>query len=396
MSMQRPEETFLRAGMDATEAADLRASGIVGVDLAAVSEEERFVIVRSDPVNVFAPTMNLDEYVPVGDGISSSLVLVDTHTGSVFSPARLRPCALLGREGFRQPLAVSAEPIAWGRARFRAVPYFLCENLTEYDSLTTSLRGSDSRVFFRGQTNDYPIWRTASVRRFLYGDDDVREVSLPSNAFRNEFDYAASEAIVQALFDDIVFRLTGTAARTHWVEDAIDMVYTSGGGTGARQSATTMALAQHYGVPTYGLDVTRSARFGWWFATHAFDSRTGKYSSHTVPKDAPLHSRPVVYVFRSWHSVELGDLGLIATRPDAQAGVFLHGSWGMHGNICAEDLIAVVVLGHDVGVCVEPLKTLFPGPTDDPVYGELLDLKASSNEDPVRTILDYVYEVHNG
>jgi hypothetical protein len=155
-----------------------------------------------------------------------------------------------------------------------------------------------------------------------------------------------------------------------------------------------MALAQHYGVPTYGLDVTHSARFAWWFATHAFDSQTGKYSSHVIPKDLPIHSRPVVYVIRSKHSVGLGELGLIATRPDAQAGVFLHGSWGTHGNICAEDLIAILVLGHGVGECDERLERLFPRPDSDPVYRELLDLKASCDNSQIRTLLDYVYEVH--
>jgi len=394
--MRKTHRAFVRGGMNATEAAELHESGIVAVDIVATSSDERCFVTRSEPINVFAPTMNLNEYFQAGLGLNSRFVLVDTHTGSVLSPARLQACALLGREGFRQSLPVNVKPVAWARARFNSIPYFLCESVAEMDALATSLQGDDQKVFFRGQTTDYTIQRTASVRRFLYGDDRVRETSLPSTAFRTNFDYSATEPVIEIVFGDVLFRLTGKTSRTHWVEDEIEMVCVSvsDGGIAARRSATTMALAQHYGIPTYGLDVTRSVRFAWWFATHTFDTSTGGYMPLIVDPHVPLHSRPVMYVFRSQHSVELRDLDLFATRPQAQEAVFVHGSWGLHGNVCAEDLIAILILGGDIGVCDEPLDRLFPKPSEDPVYQQLLALKLSLTEEPFRSVLAHVYEVH--
>ena len=136
----------------------------------------------------------------------------------------------------------------------------------------------------------------------------MRETSLPSAAFRERFNYGEAELLIQSVVRDIEYRLTGAKSRTHWVEEEFEMVYVSDGGMAARWSARTMALAQHYGIPTNGLDVTRSARFGWWFATHAFNYKSGKYTTHVVPERTPLHSRPVVYVLRSRHAVDLGDL----------------------------------------------------------------------------------------
>jgi hypothetical protein len=380
--------------MNEREATELEDSGVVAFNFRALSTEEQLEVTRSEPVNVFSPTMNLAEYASAGDGLNSRFVLVDTHTGSVFSPAQVRPCALLGREGFRLPPAVDAKPVGWARARFQSIPYFIAADQAEYESLTAALQASNKHVFFRGQTTDYTVQRSSSVRRFLYGDDSVREPSLPSSASRNGFDYASAELVVQFIFGDIQFRLSDLSPpRTHWVEDEIEMVYVSNGGMAARQSARTMALAQHYGIPTYGLDVTRSARFAWWFATHSFDSKAGLYTPHEVDIDTPLHDRPVVYVLSSQHSVELDDLNLVATRPSAQHAVFVHGSWGLHENICAEDLIAIVILGAGVGVCDESLDALFPEPQVDPVYKELLALKKSLSDTSFTNVLRYVYEV---
>ena len=88
----------------------------------------------------------------------------------------------------------------------------------------------------------------------------------------------------------------------------------------------------------------------------------------------------VIYALRSYHAVDLDDLKLIATRPVAQDGVFVHGSGGFHGNVSADDLIAIIILGSDVGISREPLERLFPVPQTEPVYRELSTMKLSLTE----------------
>lgn len=319
-------DVFLQAGMDLAEASELRESGFVAFDVRSVDSDEWFLVTRSEPINVFAPSMRLDELVPAGEGFDSRFVLVDTHTGSVVTPLHLRDTAIFGSEGFRQSPFDGARPVAWARARFRAVPYLVADSLEDYQSLAAAIQQQDERIFFRGQTKDFTIRRTPRVRRFLYGDEGVRETSLPSAAFRHRFPYVEAEPLIEGVFRDIEYRLSGVRSRTHWVEGTFEMVYISNGGMANRSTARTMALAQHYGIPTNGLDVTRSSRCAWWFATHAFDVKTGKYTAHVIPRDTPLHDRPVVYALRSHHAVDLDDLKLIATRPVAQDGVFVHGA----------------------------------------------------------------------
>jgi hypothetical protein len=387
-------DAFLQAGLDSEEASELRNSGFVAIDMQALESEERFLVTRSEPVNVFAPSMRLEQLLPAGEGFDSRFVLVDTHTGGVITPLHLRDTAIFGRDGFREPSFAAGRQVAWARVRFRAVPYVVADGLEEYEALTASIQQQDERIFFRGQTKDYQVPRTPRVRRFLYGDESVHETSLPSAAFRHGFPYVEAEPIIESVLGDIEYRLLGTQSKAHWVEDTFEMVYISNGGIAARSTARTMALAQHYGIPTNGLDVTRSSRFAWWFATHAFDAKTGEYSAHFTPRDMPLHDRPVVYALRSHNAVNLEGLNLIATRPMAQHGAFLHGSWGFHGNVCADDLIAIIVLGRDVGICDEPLERLFPVPEADPVYRELLAMKATLTDEPFRRVLEHVFEVH--
>lgn len=90
----------------------------------------------------------------------------------------------------------------------------------------------------------------------------------------------------------------------------------------------------------------------------------------------PIQEWPVIYVFCTGTAIGISQLELPATRPGRQEALFAQGGWGLHGNICADDLIAVIALAPDVGVALSDTASLFPEPKDDPLYGELLRLKA--------------------
>jgi hypothetical protein len=388
-----------RAGYSKAEIETLTKSGMLAFDRAALAPETRHRVMRSEPIDIFGPTMNLDEYEPLGAGVKSDAILLDMFTGSAFTPVRLRPAAVLGRGGFEPEIPeLGIEPFDRCRVRFNSVPYFLAEDSAALEELCTKLQAIEPRrVYFRGQPHEYLIRREPAVLRLLYGRKEAREPSIPSAAFRHSFPYVDAEATMQMIFSDIIYRRTGKEHRTHWVEDWVDTEHVFADADGAivaSATSQTMAFAQHYGIPTYGLDVTRSFRIAWWFATWQYNG-TGplaRYTPYTTEATEPFQ-RPVVYVFRSAHGVDLADLDLIARRPAVQEGLFVHGSWGPHGNLCAEDLIATIVLGRDVGVAPLSLAEVFPSEAEDPVYAELLAMKREWTDEPFASILKHVYEL---
>ena len=71
---------------------------------------------------------------------------------------------------------------------------------------------------------------------------------------------------------------------------------------------SVMALGQHYGIPTHGIDVTSDILIAVWFATHKFKMGDDGVASYTSlreedwPKDPNLW--PVIYVIQPvTHSV---------------------------------------------------------------------------------------------
>ena len=390
--MNSAEEQLIRAGVSPAEAKTLHQSGFQAFVMNELPEEERLLIGRSEPANIFGPTMDVDSYRPAGQNLASSYVVVDSYTGGIFTPLALSNCGLFGRSGFRENLPTSIEPSGWARVRFQEVPYIEVDDAVALEELATALSNGNPRTFFRGQTKDHCLPRKPEVLDLLYGDGNTREPSLLSTAARSRLDYVAYEPAIQLLFEDIRHRAGASYSRTHWVEDRFEQVYISDvGGIAARASARTMALAQHYGVPTHGLDVTRSFSTAWWFATHDFSG--GAYTPHHTPSNVALHERPVIYVLRSQHFVDLNDLDLMATRPTAQDAVFIHGSWGMHSNVCAEDLIAIIILGEGVPACDVTKEMLFPKEADDLFYAEMLNFKRTLDDPRFTESLAHIYEI---
>jgi hypothetical protein len=72
----------------------------------------------------------------------------------------------------------------------------------------------------------------------------------------------------------------------------------------------------------------------------------------------------------------LADLGFEALRPRRQKAYLHYGGWGLHSNLCAEEVVAVVHLGEKIQpVNKQSLSFLFPTPDEDLFYGNLLRLQ---------------------
>jgi hypothetical protein len=65
----------------------------------------------------------------------------------------------------------------------------------------------------------------------------------------------------------------------------------------------------------------------------------------------------------------------------------------MHSNVCAEDLLAIIVLGAGIPVGDMSKEALFPAESNDPFYARLLEFKRTLDDIRFREPLAHIYEV---
>jgi hypothetical protein len=265
------------------------------------------------------------------------------------------------------------------RCKHYCVPVITVSTITEMaDALRHVPILHSEGIFFRGQRRLYPLERDPGVQAMLFSGSCHREPSLVTSASRDPL----------YIYDDVHFVLR------RFVEEE---VYTAGGPslkermTAWRQKSESplcaidcavLALSQHYGLPSHGLDVTRSLDVAVWFATHVFSKPEGSAIASYEPL-TPSHwpadksHWPVVLVCQcatnsigqSLHDCEeLEDFGLKAFRPEAQSARFFQGGHSDHQNRLAEALVCVFRLGPGVYPTGCSFQALFPNPSVDPAY----------------------------
>jgi hypothetical protein len=145
-----------------------------------------------------------------------------------------------------------------------------------------------------------------------------------------------------------------------------------------------MALGQHYGLPTHGLDVTNSTDIAIWFATNLYKITDGLASYRKKPEDEwgedPVRW-PVVFACQQVTNSlgmslqkcrELSDFGLIAMRPERQKASFFHGGHSDHQNRLAETVVCAFRLRPGAWPTSASFTELFPRPDEDPAYAAML------------------------
>lgn len=261
---------------------------------------------------------------------------------------------------------------------------------------------------FRGQTKEYTLSRPTIIKELLYGSEGntVREPSLVASAVRANFDADELLSILHIEVQNLIYRGMSLDKHARMFARGIatslalppsyqgslqrDEVFNAHSGFDSRYGSggwmrELVALAQHYGIPTYGMDLTENLDAAVWFATHKL-VRNGKGLFTYRPVEwlgDSAQKWPCVYFFGllKWqreHFSILRQLRTEAVRPKRQGAFLSLGGWGWHRNIAAEDLMTIAYLSPNfkVGQSFET-QWLFPGPEEDPFYGLLLDRKHS-------------------
>jgi len=338
----------------------------------------------------------------LNDTINSDF-LIDSKYQNIYGVDRIVGSAVYGQKG-KPTLSFNASTGITIRADRNCIPIFECSNQNQLKNLIFKIKAEkkNKEIYYRGQTQHYNLRRSELTNMLLYGKKDIDEVSMPTAASRENFDFDSFSAIFQMQLQGIIY---SSIAKTKFEE--LESSWPLWGSFSPYTDPTisevhekfkrlyysyewdlmTMGIAQHYGIPTHGLDITSDINIALWFAENKWYSYEEKGKSYAWYKKLEFdptdknENYPVVYIIGTNSNLkkdldQIEYINLKATRPMRQKALLHYGGFGLHSNICAKDILAIVRLTPDFVYPTEySTEYLFPSIIDDPLYSSLLQLK---------------------
>jgi hypothetical protein len=316
---------------------------------------------------------------------SDGKLMIDSQYGRAFDFVLTEASAVYG---FTDDLARVTHPADLGylRVPYRCVPRIRVGSRAELERIFTTLAAqaqvagrADIRLLIRGQTREYYVNRSPAALRALYGDAQALEPSLPASAVRKQqplegvmpewcfFIRSYMLGLTTRLINDVdpslAERLGGVLqADRQRLEESLD------------NHAFALSLAQHYGLPSMGLDLTDQLDTALFFALYRFEVTEGRRLR--VVRDNSGQSVLYVLLFPERFCVEHARARpslFPKGRPDTQSAWFSHMGWGYRRNQCAEYLVAALYLDEsgDFGE-LPTVVGLFPSQPND-MFGSLME-----------------------
>ena len=288
----------------------------------------------------------VDEFSPFADPHAlvwnpDESLIIDRHYGQAYHSMDIRPAAIYGRSADLP--AYSGDQLAnhgFLRVPFRRIPRRVVRNRGEIEKLLGAIESADDnlRIRLRGQTQEYLIRRSPDASQLLYGEDSVLEPSLQTSASRRK---PALEEVIPEWCALLKLFLRDRAHRLG--VSGYDQFTTS-----VEFPLFALALAQHYGLPTSGLDVTDSLDVALFFALMKFEKPTDSYEA-SYSRRSTFEQLPVLYVLSPSQQQQFDYEGYRAEgfpygRPDAQSARFMHVGWGYSENACARRIFLALYL----------------------------------------------------
>jgi len=362
--------------------------------IASLAVSDAFVLM--DPEVAAEPWRNIEHfrnecsmYSGVGQPAprTDGKLLVDSQYGRAFDFELTEQSAVYG---FTEDVARVSYPSDFGylRVPYRCVPRIRVRSRAEIDSIVMMLQRqlppTGLCLLYRGQAAEFHLGRSPAALSALYGDPQALEPSLPASAVRKDHPLEAVLPEWCFLIRSYTFGLTTMVVKSQTAvseefarrqyedrkrfEESLD------------NHAFAFSLAQHYGLPTMGLDLTDQLDTALFFALHRLTPVDGRQL-----RAAPVTSgQPVLYllVFPDRFCVEHARVRpqmFPQGRPDRQHAWFSHMGWGDRRNQCAEYLVAALYLdpAGDFGQ-LPTVQTLFPDSHNDS-FGSLMELVLSQS-----------------
>lgn len=285
------------------------------------------------------------------------------------------------------------------RVPYRRIPIFLANNLRVIAQAIEEIRTSNSghHILLRGQSRTYIIERSLEESRHFYSEEVVREPSFLPSHLRNKFDPYFLKCMWQSqaaiLLNDIGYDLDAQASYQQMA-------------SGIRASAGfvpfALGIAQHYGMPSVGLDLTDNLKIACWFATHTIAPSPSGLAKTDLIKFGSDQT-PTVFVFRcppdavfDYKATKPNDFP--CGRPDSQYAWFGHVGWGLASNQLASYLMCGFRLTRDIAndLGTELDRALFPAESNDPILHHFLKMRAMEKyEGEAKRALQGIYYMDN-
>jgi hypothetical protein len=266
------------------------------------------------------------------------------------------------------------------RVPFRRIPRRSVASRAEIETIiarvTTYFAGTGMMLLLRGQTTEYLLRRSSAAASMLYGSEAVFEPSLQPSAARAAIPL---EAVMPQWCTILgLFASRCTAEATGWIPDADARAQFWQEWDKLRQSewlhSFALALAQHYGLPSAGLDTTDRLDIALFFALRDH-VRTGPHAFRAAPTAS---QSPVLYLTiqheEGWMNYDtFAPAAFPMVRPIAQSAKFLHLGWGYHRNAPARQILAALYLDPtaDYG-SIPAAAEIYPSPSVDH-FGRFLE-----------------------
>ena len=275
------------------------------------------------------------------------------------------------------------------RVPYRRIPIFKVKDLNDIKLFTDVMKDKnpDNIILFRGQNKLYLIDRPKEEKDWLYGDENVKEPSfLPSFLRPNQkFAYttlcSSWHQLASILLNDL----------NHDNNDVIPPYLRS------MEEFHTFALwiAQHYGLPSVGIDLTDNLETALWFAINYLKVGSGTTTCEVIGEEA---KDATIYVFRcDKRAIFKYNFGLEKFagnhRPLAQNAWFHHGGWGLARNQIALQLMCGFRVNQSWNETLPSnyYNTLFPSRDDDYFLDFLIKMQAWFEGSKVGELLKGLY-----
>lgn len=301
------------------------------------------------------------------------------------------------------PSGYSGEIVGEMRVPYRRVPVFRVGNISELNRLLADVKqySPQHEILVRGQTSTYSLSRPDEEKDLLFGSIDHVEPSFLASGIRKSYSELFLncfwESQARILLHDISIDLSYELPSEEFVKFAES---TNRLASGPRFIPFALGLAQHYGLPSVGLDLTDNLQVALWFASNSIDiDATG--SAICKPVQDIDSSR--VFFFRCpknavySHKVVKPDY-FPECRPDHQNAWFGHVGWGQAKNQMASYLCCVIEVNSEILKIVPPNfeDRLFPFYEKDPILNYFWKVRGLSRyEGEAKRALSSVYRREN-
>jgi hypothetical protein len=326
-------------------------------------------------------------------------VLVDKHYRAPFKARPLKSQALYGaRDVYRDHYTAfykETTHVGAVRCKHYCAPILQASNFAELKEIAAKVpRRGDEGIVFRGQTQFYLLDRAESAKQFPFGESCSDEPSFGTSASRQNFDYDSLHFGIAHYLENYGIDFPRTQGSMG--DDIYEAWRKASVSPGCEVDYAIMALAQHYGLPSHGLDVTESINVAAWFATNKYvpmpDGRVTYQCMNAEDWSKDPQNWPVVGIFQpvtnslsgslqSCH--ELEQFGLTPLRPSRQSAKFFLGGHSDHQNRLAEALVCLVRLKPGEYLTGLDFNGLFPDEDEDQAYKIMLSL---ANYAPLQAI----------